>query len=39
MKSAPGIRVTVATLDVVEAPRLARDIAAAVRPSAVAHAV
>jgi DNA-binding transcriptional MocR family regulator len=39
MKSAPGIRVTVATLDVADAPRLARDIAAAVRPRAVAHAV
>jgi DNA-binding transcriptional MocR family regulator len=39
MKSAPGIRVTVATLEVADAPRLARDIAAAVRPSAVAHVV
>jgi DNA-binding transcriptional MocR family regulator len=39
IKSAPGIRVTVATLEVADAPRLARDIAAAVRPSAVAHVV
>jgi DNA-binding transcriptional MocR family regulator len=39
MKSAPGIRVTVATLEVADAPRLARDIAAAIRPRGGAHVV
>jgi DNA-binding transcriptional MocR family regulator len=39
MNSAPGIRVTVAALEVAEAPRLARDIAAAMRPHLAAHVV
>jgi DNA-binding transcriptional MocR family regulator len=39
MRSAPGIRVTVATLDVSESRRLACDIAAAVRPRGIAHVV
>lgn len=39
MKSAPGIRVTIATLEVRESRHLARDIAAALRPRAIAHVV
>ncbi len=39
IKSAPGIRVTVATLEATDAPRLARDIAAAIQPRRVAHVV
>lgn len=39
LKTAPGIRVMTATLEVEEAPRLARDIAAAMRPSSAAHVV
>jgi DNA-binding transcriptional MocR family regulator len=37
--ASPGIRVMTATLDVEEAPRLARDIAAAIRPRATSHVV
>ncbi|HXW84123.1 MAG TPA: aminotransferase class I/II-fold pyridoxal phosphate-dependent enzyme, partial [Candidatus Binataceae bacterium] len=39
LRSGPGIRITIATLTVEEAPRLASDIAAALRPAAVAHVV
>ncbi len=39
IKSRPGVRVMTATLEVDEAPRLARDIAAALRPRAAAHVV
>jgi DNA-binding transcriptional MocR family regulator len=39
LKSSPGIRVMTATLNVEEAPRLAHDIAAAIRPSSAAHVV
>jgi DNA-binding transcriptional MocR family regulator len=39
VKALPGIRVMTATLEVGEAPRLARAIAAAVRPRAASHVV
>ena len=39
LKASPGIRVMTATLSVEEAPRLARDIAAAIRPRTAAHVV
>jgi hypothetical protein len=39
MRSGPAIRVTIATLEATEVPRLARDIARAVHPHAVAHVV
>jgi len=39
IKTPPGIRVMTATLEVEEAPRLARDIAAAIRPRVGMHVV
>jgi DNA-binding transcriptional MocR family regulator len=39
LKALPGVRVMTATLEVDEAPRLARAIAAAVRPRSASHVV
>jgi DNA-binding transcriptional MocR family regulator len=39
LKAPPGVRVMTATLEVDEAPRLARAIAAAVRPRSASHVV
>lgn len=39
LKTPPGIRVMTATLEINEAPRLARDIAAALRPRGASHVV
>ncbi len=39
IRTPPGIRVMTAALEVAEAPRLARDLAAALRPGSAAHVV